>query len=155
MRDHLSCYAPGTVSYRLLLPLLAACACSTATPQTNSQPSQHAAATPLTTVESTQAADATLDPEAATGGAATGGVAIPQPDGEACLQATDCESGVCEGRGCTDEEPGVCMSAQRMCTRDYRPYCGCDGTTFHGSGTCPGQRYLHEGTCEEAEQPPA
>ncbi|MEM7153507.1 MAG: hypothetical protein AAF799_11745 [Myxococcota bacterium] len=68
-------------------------------------------------------------------------------DGESCLAASECAGGVCEGEGCGDDTPGTCASNSRMCTRDYRAYCGCDGTTFHGSGSCPGQRYAKRGEC--------
>ena len=65
----------------------------------------------------------------------------PAADGASCLAASDCASGVCEGQGCGDDQPGTCALAARPCTKDYRPYCGCDGVTFHGSGSCPGQRF--------------
>lgn len=68
-------------------------------------------------------------------------------DGATCLAASDCASGVCEGQGCTDDQPGRCASAHRGCTKDLRPYCGCDGQTFHTSGSCPGQRYVATGDC--------
>jgi hypothetical protein len=67
-----------------------------------------------------------------------------------CLSNADCNGGVCEGEGCGDDQPGTCKPADRMCTRDSRPYCGCDGQTFRGSGTCPGQRYAHAGECAPA-----
>ncbi len=68
-------------------------------------------------------------------------------DGAACLAAADCQSGICEGQGC-GSTPGVCASKQRACTMDYRPYCGCDGVTFHGSGGCPNRRYAYRGECK-------
>jgi hypothetical protein len=37
----------------------------------------------------------------------------------------------------------------RPCTKDYREYCGCDGTLFHGSGSCPGQRFQDRSACTE------
>lgn len=77
----------------------------------------------------------------------------PAADGEPCQAAADCQSGVCEGEGCGADTPGTCASTKRACTRDYRPYCGCDGQTFHGSGTCPGQRFAHRGECEQAKKP--
>jgi hypothetical protein len=67
--------------------------------------------------------------------------------GDTCLSAADCASGVCEGQGCGDDTPGTCVEASRACTRDYREYCGCDGQTFHASGSCPGQRYAASGAC--------
>lgn len=71
----------------------------------------------------------------------------PLAAGEPCLQSSECASGVCEGQGCTDEEPGVCAEEPRPCTRDHRAYCGCDGQTFFSSSSCVGQRYAHPGTC--------
>lgn len=70
----------------------------------------------------------------------------PGAEGASCTTAGDCASGVCEGEGCGDGQ-GVCAPAQRGCTKDLRPYCGCDGVTFRASGTCPGQRYAHTGEC--------
>jgi hypothetical protein len=68
-------------------------------------------------------------------------------DGAACLAGGDCSSGVCEGLGCGDDAPGVCVTAHRACTRDYHAYCGCDGQTFNASGSCPGQRYAAREAC--------
>ncbi|MBP8811985.1 MAG: hypothetical protein KBG48_31465 [Kofleriaceae bacterium] len=73
--------------------------------------------------------------------------AAAKPDGAACLAATECASGVCEGQGCGPEAPGVCAPAQRGCTRDLRAYCGCDGQTFRASGSCPGQRFAAAEAC--------
>lgn len=72
-------------------------------------------------------------------------------EGSACLTPEDCESGICEGEGCDDEHPGTCQPRQRMCTRDLRPYCGCDDETFRTSGSCPGRRFAHRGECEGGE----
>ena len=72
-------------------------------------------------------------------------------DGEKCLSADDCASGVCEGEGCDEATPGTCMPKMRPCTRDIRPYCGCDGETFTGSGNCPGQRFAYPGECKAEE----
>jgi hypothetical protein len=80
-------------------------------------------------------------------GDAGGAVAVDRGDGEPCLEHAECASGVCEGQGCGVDEPGVCAPAQRACTRDLRPYCGCDGQTFRTSGSCPGQRYEFRGEC--------
>jgi hypothetical protein len=89
------------------------------------------------------AVDPGPDP-AADGGANTG----PEtPSSSGCLSDADCGDGLCEGQGCGDDQPGTCVSRSRMCTRDSRPYCGCDGQTFRASGTCPGRRYAHAGEC--------
>ena len=68
-------------------------------------------------------------------------------EGASCDVNLDCESGICEGLGCGPGQ-GVCASRSRMCTKDLSSYCGCDGQTFHASGTCPGKRYLRRRTCE-------
>ncbi len=85
--------------------------------------------------------------------AAKGACAVssaPKPAGSACLVATDCESGACEGLGCGADTPGICADVKRRCTRDARAYCGCDGKTFRASGTCPGQRYSAKAACGSA-----
>ena len=86
-------------------------------------------------------------------GAADDGSATPKPAGEPCLAAGECESGVCEGEGCGDDQPGTCADAERMCTRDLQQYCGCDGETFGASGSCPGARYSQKGPCPDAAGP--
>lgn len=65
----------------------------------------------------------------------------PRPDGADCLTASDCQSGICEGPGCGDDNPGKCAEKSRPCTKDLRTYCGCDGKIFKTSGSCPGRRY--------------
>jgi hypothetical protein len=80
--------------------------------------------------------------------------AAPPPlaaDGEECAGHADCQSGVCEGVGCGDGV-AMCVSAQRRCTADLRPYCGCDGVTFRASGTCPGRIHDYRGACKPAAQ---
>ncbi len=85
------------------------------------------------------------DREPASGEVAT--TDAPQADGASCLSGADCASGICEGLGCDEETPGVCMPQMRPCTRDLRPYCGCDGETFRTSGSCPGKRYASKDAC--------
>ncbi len=71
----------------------------------------------------------------------------PPAQGAACTTNDDCGAEqVCEGQGC-DAGQGVCQPKQRMCTRDLKTYCGCDGKTFQNSGSCPGARYSAEGAC--------
>lgn len=67
-------------------------------------------------------------------------------DGAACRIGADCASGICEGKGCGDNN-GRCAAQARVCTRDFASYCGCDGKTFNGSGSCPGRRYKARGAC--------
>lgn len=83
-----------------------------------------------------------------TDGSADGPAATPKQAGAACLASEECGSGICEGKGCDDEQPGTCADAERMCTRDYAAYCSCSGENFGASGSCPGQRYSHKGNCE-------
>jgi hypothetical protein len=71
----------------------------------------------------------------------------PKADGAQCYVATECASGVCEGLGCGADTPGTCAPAKRGCTKDRRAYCGCDGITFYGSGSCPGKRYAAKAAC--------
>ncbi|MFT3700295.1 MAG: hypothetical protein QM831_44535 [Kofleriaceae bacterium] len=68
-------------------------------------------------------------------------------DGEQCFGNAECASGACEGLGCDQVHPGTCARTKRICTRDRRPYCGCDGKTFFSSSTCPGARYSAKGQC--------
>jgi|GEM_PF-2033753 len=81
--------------------------------------------------------------------------AAPGALGATCLSAKDCNSGMCEGMGCGTGQPGVCVEAQRICTKDLKRFCGCDGTSFRGSSSCPGRRYAHEGRCSRRESTPA
>lgn len=64
-----------------------------------------------------------------------------------CTTNADCgENEFCTGpAGCV--VPWTCQPA-RPCTMDYRAFCGCDGTTIHGSGTCPPGPYRHAGECQ-------
>lgn len=118
--------------------------CSTSTPVTSPTPATE------------QPLDEESTPEADTGGElSASGPTDPPPtnpegdgfaDGEACETAEQCSSGICEGQGCGSME-GICAPKARMCTRDWRAYCGCDGVTFNASGSCPGARYATKGAC--------
>jgi len=68
-------------------------------------------------------------------------------EGAPCAESAQCASGVCEGQGCGADALGVCAPARRACTKDRRPYCGCDGKTFYSSGSCPGRRFTAPGEC--------
>lgn len=73
-------------------------------------------------------------------------------DGDTCVSSIECQSGICEGKGC-DGSGAVCVTAERMCTKDLVPYCGCDGQTFETSGSCAGRPYAHKGPCKpQADQ---
>jgi hypothetical protein len=103
--------------------------------------------TPVTTVEMGDAGPpAELPPEPEAEPEAGGGTLTR--DGGACERAIECQSGICEGQGCGADRKGVCMSRNRACTRDIRTFCGCDGKTFQGSSSCPGQRFASRGKCK-------
>jgi len=144
------------MSVRIMLVAVALAAC-TQKPPGNVRPPDPSE-TPPTTADPGRVEDTPplppMPPPPPEGGEAAGTngstgstTSTPRPDGEACLQSTDCASGICEGQGCSDDTPGRCMPKARGCTRDLRAYCGCDGKTFRASGSCPLQRYASKGTC--------
>jgi hypothetical protein len=66
----------------------------------------------------------------------------------ACTSGADCPRGMAclGGEGCA--VPWTCQPAvARPCTADYAPFCGCDGTTFRGSSSCPDRPFAHRGEC--------
>jgi hypothetical protein len=72
----------------------------------------------------------------------------------ACTSTADCARGMeCLGaEGCAI--PWTCQPALgRPCTADYAPFCGCNGSTFYGSSSCPQQPYAHRGPCDEPPPP--
>jgi len=84
--------------------------------------------------------DTTADTPDASAGSDAGATSAAQTTG--CLADSDCGADmICEGQGCDDDQPGTCVPAVRACTKDLRPYCGCDDKTFLSSGSCPGRRY--------------
>ncbi|HVK89488.1 MAG TPA: hypothetical protein VM513_35440 [Kofleriaceae bacterium] len=130
--------ARAVIAFAMRFPVLAiavlVCACSSAPKQ------------PASTTEPPP--PATTEPSTDTS-AGSGAVAGLVPDGGSCLAGGECASGVCEGEGCDASTPGTCVPASRMCTKDLRPYCGCDGVTFRTSGTCPGRRFSKRAACED------
>ncbi len=60
------------------------------------------------------------------------------------------EPGVCVN---TADAAGVCVMKPEMCTRDYRPVCGCDGETYSNACTAAsmGASIAYEGLCKEEE----
>jgi hypothetical protein len=81
-------------------------------------------------------------------GSGTGSVGVSgASNGAACTASTECASGLCEGQGCGAGQ-GRCVARDRSCTFDIQAYCGCDGTTFDASGSCPERRYQHRGACK-------
>jgi hypothetical protein len=78
--------------------------------------------------------------------------APPPAPTKACASDADCGQGTtCQGaEGCN--AAWTCQPA-KLCTFDLRAFCGCDGKTFQGSGSCPSKPYSKVGACEPA--PPA
>jgi hypothetical protein len=74
------------------------------------------------------------------------GAAAGTTGGQACTTSADCAQGEqCFGpEGCGVQ--WTCVAA-RACTRDLAQYCGCDGLTVEGSGSCPPRAYSHRGPC--------
>ncbi|HSC85937.1 MAG TPA: hypothetical protein VLC09_01650 [Polyangiaceae bacterium] len=85
------------------------------------------------------------DGSSATGGSSSGGpVSGPCGTGEC--------TGRCVGTSCDGE--WTCETVVG-CTDDIHAYCGCDGATFYGSGSCPLRAYAHDGECEAVDCDPS
>ncbi len=84
----------------------------------------------------------TPDPKSATDPLA----ATPDAGARTCRSSADCGEGeLCFGpEGCDVE--WTCVP-DRPCTRDLAFYCGCDGQSLTGSGSCPPAPYAHRGEC--------
>lgn len=79
--------------------------------------------------------------------ACTGSVCPRDAGSTTCRSTADCPAGqLCDGpAGCA--VPWTCRPRSESCTMDLAPFCGCDGTTFSESSTCPGRPYRHMGPC--------
>lgn len=122
---------------RIVLIALALVACGSPPPPTTVTPTP-VEPTPTPVEPTPTPSPTTPEPTAGT---------TPKADGASCLAADECQSGVCEGEGCGADQPGTCAPKTRGCTRDLRPYCGCDGQTFRTSGSCPGKRFSARAAC--------
>ena len=151
-------HAPVTHGFSLLtlVASLTSVGCTVTT--TNAQPDITPDPSALAQPIASPSAAATVAPAAPTdaikipdmtGSAAPGEFTKPNPKGAdlgaACAKPDDCKSGICEGPGCATG--AKCVAADRMCTRDLVSFCGCDGKTFSGSGSCPGRPYKTRGSC--------
>ncbi len=79
--------------------------------------------------------------------------------GGKCLQDADCQSNVCAGRGCSDDQPGRCMNLgrERSCKDEdmSRYFCSCTGLTFSviDPVPCATFRFAHTGPCQDGAAP--
>lgn len=63
-------------------------------------------------------------------------------------------TGPCYDEPCSGNCVGSCAGGWTCetdvgCTSDIQQYCGCDGQTFSGSGSCPQLGYASEGACSD------
>lgn len=65
------------------------------------------------------------------------------PEGQLC----DLPEGMCRGA----DLQGICKPRPEVCTRDFRPVCGCDGKTYGNDCTrlAAGVQKAHDGECRE------
>ncbi len=65
-------------------------------------------------------------------------ITAPHPDGKWCFKGSDCQSGICEGKGCGPRNPGVCSPKYRICQDDE----------VEAVADCPSQRYKSVQRCQ-------
>lgn len=56
-------------------------------------------------------------------------------------------AGTCSGTPLGCSGAWTCDTQPRPCTSDLAQFCGCDGRTFTGSGSCPTRAFAYRGPC--------